>query len=115
LERMSDEALSVKEKIAWQLADAMRERGISKNRMAAMLGTSRTQVDRLLNPKDDITLGSLERAAAVAGRRVVIELMGGRGVERRVGVGQSHVSRDKAAPDMGHPEVEGTEESGWLG
>jgi hypothetical protein len=36
---------------------------------------SRTQVDRLLNPKSDITLSSLQRAAAMVGRRVMIELV----------------------------------------
>jgi hypothetical protein len=35
--------------------------------MATLLKTSRTQVDRLLNPKSDITLSSLQRAAAMAG------------------------------------------------
>lgn len=48
---------------------------ISKNRMATLLKTSRTQVDRLLDPKDDITLSSLQRAAAVVGRRVTIQLV----------------------------------------
>jgi hypothetical protein len=35
----------------------------------------RTQVDRLLEPKNDITLSSLQRAAAMVGRRVTIELV----------------------------------------
>ena len=51
------------------------KRKISKNKMAALLKTSRTQVDRLLNPKSDITLSSLQRAAAMVGRRVMIELV----------------------------------------
>jgi antitoxin HicB len=37
--------------------------------------TSRSQVDRILDPKCDITLSSLQRAAALAGRRVAIELV----------------------------------------
>jgi len=57
-----------------QLAEAMRKKKISKNKMATLLKTSRTQVDRLLNAKDDITLSSLQRAAAIVGRRVTIEL-----------------------------------------
>ena len=69
------QAQAVKEVVAWQLAEAMREEKISKNKMAAMLKTSRTQVDRLLNAKDDITLSSLQRAAAMVGRRVTIELV----------------------------------------
>jgi len=69
------QAQAVKEVVAWQLAQAMKERNISKNKMAALLGTSRTQVDRLLDPQNDITLSSLQRAAAMVGRRVVIELV----------------------------------------
>ena len=53
----------------------MNREKISKNKMATLLKTSRTQVDRLLNAKDDITLKSLQRAAAVVGRRVTIELV----------------------------------------
>ena len=69
------QALAVKEVVAWQLAQAMKEKKISKNRMALMLKTSRTQVDRLLDARNDITLSSLERAAAMVGRRVTIELL----------------------------------------
>jgi predicted transcriptional regulator len=65
----------IKEVVAWQLAEAMRARKISKNKMAKLLKTSRTQVDRLLDPKNDITLSSLQRAAAMVGRRVSIELV----------------------------------------
>ncbi len=52
------QAQAVKEVVAWQLAEAMRERKISKNKLALLLKTSRTQVDRILDPKNDITLGS---------------------------------------------------------
>jgi plasmid maintenance system antidote protein VapI len=69
------QAQAVKEVVAWQLAEAMKKRKISKNKMAALLKTSRTQVDRLLDPKNDITLSSLQRAAAMVGRRVSIELV----------------------------------------
>ena len=69
------QAQAVKEVVAWQLAEAMREKNISKNKMAALLKTSRTQVDRILNPKEDVTLGSLQRAAAMVGRRLTIELV----------------------------------------
>ena len=43
--------------------------------MAQLLKTSRTQVDRLLDPENDITLSSLQRAAAMVGRRANIELL----------------------------------------
>jgi len=69
------QAEAIKEVVAWQLAEAMKERKISKRKMAALLKTSRTQVDRLLDPKNDITLLSLQRAAAMVGRRVSIQLI----------------------------------------
>ena len=69
------QAQAIKEVVAWQLAEARRKKKISKARMAALLKTSRTQVDRLLDPKNDITLSSLQRAAAMVGRRVTISLV----------------------------------------
>jgi predicted XRE-type DNA-binding protein len=69
------QAQEIKEVVAWQLAQAMKKKRISKSRMATLLKTSRTQVDRLLDPKNDITLSSLQRAAAMVGRRVTIELV----------------------------------------
>lgn len=69
------QADAVKEVIAWQLAKAMKNRKISKSKMALLLKTSRSQVDRLLDPKDDVTLSSLQRAAALVGRRVSVELV----------------------------------------
>ena len=69
------QAQAIKEVVAWQLAEAMKKKKISKNKMARLLKTSRTQVDRILDPKNDITLGSLQRAAAMVGRRVTIKLV----------------------------------------
>jgi hypothetical protein len=69
------QAQAIKEVVAWQLAEAMKQKKISKNKMAILLKTSRTQVDRLLSVKDDITLSSIQRAAALVGRRVTIELV----------------------------------------
>ena len=66
---------AIKEVVAWQLAAAMETRNLSKSKMARLLKTSRSQVDRLLDPNDDITLSSLQRAAAIVGRRVNIELV----------------------------------------
>ena len=74
-EGIFEEAQAVKEVVAWQLAEAMKKQKISKNKLATLLKTSRTQVDRILDPKNDITLGTLQRAAAMVGRRVTIELV----------------------------------------
>jgi hypothetical protein len=43
--------------------------------VSATAAAHRTQVDRLLHPKNDITLSSLQRAAAVVGRRMIVELV----------------------------------------
>jgi antitoxin HicB len=69
------QAQAVKEVVAWQLARAMKKKKISKARMAVLLKTSRSQVDRILDPTCDITLSSLQRAAALVGQRVLIELV----------------------------------------
>ena len=65
---------AIKEVVAWQLTEAMKKIN-SKNRMATLLKTSRSQVDLILDPKNDMTLFSLQRAAAIVGRRVNIDLV----------------------------------------
>jgi antitoxin HicB len=70
------QARSIKEVIAWQLEKAMKDGKISKRRLAQMMQTSRTQVDRVLDPTDgNVTIQTLQRAAAVLGRRVQLELV----------------------------------------
>ena len=66
---------AIKEVVAWELAEAMKARSLSKTRMATLLRTSRSQVDRLLDPTSDVTLSTLQRAAALVGRKVHIELV----------------------------------------
>ena len=70
------QARAIKEVIAWQLADAMKTRKLSKSRLATLMKTSRTQVDRVLDPAEgNVTIETLQRAAAVVGRRVQLELI----------------------------------------
>ena len=70
------QARSIKEVIAWQIDRAMKDGKISKRRLAQMMQTSRTQVDRVLDPTDgNVTIQTLQRAAAVLGRRVQLELV----------------------------------------
>lgn len=68
------EASAVKEVISWQLAKAMQKKHISKARMATMMKTSRSQIDRLLGETNDITLSTLQRAARILGLRLTIQL-----------------------------------------
>jgi len=69
------QALAIKEVVVWQLTEAMAKQSLSKARLAVMLKTSRSQVDRLLDPTRDVTLSTLQRAAALVGRKVQIELV----------------------------------------
>ncbi len=66
---------AVKRVLAFQLAAAMKEQHISKVEMAKRLETSRSQLDRLLDPSNDgVTLAVLSRAAQVVGRSIKLEL-----------------------------------------
>ncbi|MDR3531042.1 MAG: Fis family transcriptional regulator [Rhodopila sp.] len=69
-------AAAIKSVIAEQLAEAMKDKGLTKARMAALMNTSRTQVDRLLDPTNgSATLESLLRAAKIVGRELRVELV----------------------------------------
>ena len=66
---------AVKRVLAFQLAAAMKEQKISKVEMAKKLETSRSQLDRLLEPDNDgVTLAVLSRAAQAVGRTIKLEL-----------------------------------------
>jgi antitoxin HicB len=61
--------------IAWQLTQEMQRRGITKAALAEQMHTSRAQVDRILKAKGNVTIESLQRAAALVGRRLRVELV----------------------------------------
>lgn len=68
-------ARAVKRVLAYQLATEMNRQKISKVEMARRLETSRSQLDRLLDPeKDNVTLATLARAAKAVGRTLHLEL-----------------------------------------
>lgn len=74
--REAFQAVAIKEVLAWQLAKAMKARGLSRNRLAKEMGTSRSQISRLLDPSDgNVTLVTLQRAAEMVGRKVRLELV----------------------------------------
>ena len=67
---------AVKRVLAFQLITAMKKQHISKVEMAKRLDTSRSQLDRLLNPDNDgVTLSVLVRAAQAVGRTIKLELV----------------------------------------
>ena len=70
------EAVAIKEVLAWQIGEAMKAQNLSRKRMAERMNTSRSQVSRLLDPKDgNVTLATLQRAARIVGRTLKLELV----------------------------------------
>ena len=69
------EAVAIKRVLAWQLQQAMQEQKKTKQAMAKQLRTSRSQLDRLLNPRNiSVTLDTIARAARVLGKRLIIRV-----------------------------------------
>lgn len=68
-------AVAVKRVLAWQLKQAMEQKHMSKNQMAKAMNTSRSQLDRTLDPDNErIQLDTVIKAARVLGRELRIEL-----------------------------------------
>lgn len=69
------EAVAIKRVLAWQLEQAMQEQQKTKQAMAKELHTSRSQLDRLLDPRNvSVTLDTITRAARALGKRVIIRV-----------------------------------------
>ncbi len=65
----------IKRVLAWQLEQAMRKQQKTKKAMAAQLRTSRSQLDRLLDPSNvSVTLETVARAASALGKRLIIRV-----------------------------------------
>ena len=70
------EAIAVKEVLAWQIEEAMKANKLSRNGLAQRMKTSRSQIGRLLDPKDgNVTLTTLQRAATIVGRKLRLQLV----------------------------------------
>ena len=60
--------------LALQLFDIMQEKKITKTSLAAKLKTSRSQLDRILDPNNSsVTIEVLERVAHAVGKKLHIE------------------------------------------
>jgi antitoxin HicB len=69
------EAVAVKRVLAWQLTEAMRKKKKTKQALARQLNTSRSQLDRLLDPENiSVSLDAIARAAKALGKRVIIRI-----------------------------------------
>ena len=70
------EAIAVKRVLAWQLAQTMKKQQKTKQAMARELRTSRSQLDRLLDPQNTaVTLETVTRAAHALGKRLVVRIV----------------------------------------
>jgi predicted XRE-type DNA-binding protein len=69
-----DNAIAIKRELAMEIERCMRSEGLSKLRMARRMGTSRSQLDRVLDPACiAIQLDTLVRAALALGRNLEIQ------------------------------------------
>ena len=69
------EAVAVKRVISWQLAEAMKQKQKTKQALAKELHTSRSQLDRLLDPQNvAVSLETISRAATALGKRLVVRI-----------------------------------------
>ena len=69
------EAVAIKRVIAYQIEKEMSERHLSKSALARMMHTSRSSLDRLLDPYNaSVTLLTLESVALALGKRLKVQL-----------------------------------------
>jgi predicted XRE-type DNA-binding protein len=69
------EATAVKRIIAYQIEQEMKERKISKSKLAEMMRTSRSSLDRLLDPENpSVTLLTLESVALALGKKLKVQM-----------------------------------------
>lgn len=69
-------SVAIKRVLARQISDAMREQSLSKSAMALRMATSRSSLDRLLDPQNDaVSLQTLTKAAQAVGRTLRLELV----------------------------------------
>lgn len=69
------EATAVKRIIAHQIVKEMEDRKITKSALACMMQTSRSSLDRLLDPENaSVTLLTMESAAQALGRKLKVQL-----------------------------------------
>jgi len=71
-------SVAVKRVIAWELDEARKANDLSKTAMADAMCTSRSQVERVLDPENvAVSLDVLNRAALAVGKRLKVELVDG--------------------------------------
>jgi hypothetical protein len=68
-------ALAWKRVLSWEVTEAMKKEGISKSEMAKRMGTSRSHLERFLDPENpNVLLETVQKAATAVGKRLTIAL-----------------------------------------
>ncbi|MBM6551842.1 XRE family transcriptional regulator [Marinomonas ostreistagni] len=68
-------AVAIKRVIAWEIQQKIEQEHLSKSKMAKLMNTSRSALDRLLDPNNtSVTLHTLDNAAKALGKTLRIEL-----------------------------------------
>src|ERR1700688_1846611 len=68
-------SIAWKRVLSWEVSEAMKKEGITKSEMAKRMKTSRTQLERLLDPDNpNVLLETVQKAAAAVGKRMTISL-----------------------------------------
>lgn len=69
---------ALKRVLAWQIEEARRQHDLSKSEVASRMGTSRSQLERILDPTNvAVSLETLDRAARAVGKRLSVEIVDG--------------------------------------
>ena len=69
------EDVAIKRVVAFQMQAEMKKRNLTKTELAQEMNTSRSSINRLLDPEDEaITFKTLKKAANVLGKKLVVRL-----------------------------------------
>lgn len=70
------EATAIKKVIAYQIEEEMQKKGLTKTEMAKKMNTSRSSLDRLLDPENaSVNLHTIIKATSILGKKLKIELV----------------------------------------
>ena len=70
------DALATKKVIAYQIEESMKKKNITKTEMAKRMGTSRSSLNRLLDPLNtSVSLSTIESAVVALGKRLSVQIV----------------------------------------
>ena len=101
------ESVAIKRVLAWQFEQEMEKQRKTKQGMAKELKTSRSQLDRLLDPGNTaVSLETLTRAANVLGKRLVFEIRDQAPARRAAATRREHNEATSENPTSENPTSE---------